>query len=102
MRRLVICFFTICKGSSLSHTLSALIRMVSYLLESQSAAAGEMVVTVEGDYFGVDAQGNKVKLSLATLEKKYLDACNVSLTFLMVDAPAGLATMHAICALPPF
>eukprot|EP00282_Hemiselmis_andersenii_P039542 CAMPEP_0169444616 /NCGR_PEP_ID=MMETSP1042-20121227/9995_1 /TAXON_ID=464988 /ORGANISM="Hemiselmis andersenii, Strain CCMP1180" /LENGTH=323 /DNA_ID=CAMNT_0009555945 /DNA_START=37 /DNA_END=1008 /DNA_ORIENTATION=+ len=36
----------------------------------------ELTVDAQGNYFGVDAQGNKVALTLEAKEKTYLDACN--------------------------
>jgi hypothetical protein len=36
----------------------------------------ELSVDAQGNYFGVDAQGNKVALTLEAKEKAYLDACN--------------------------
>ena len=39
---------------------------------------GNLIIDeASGDFFGVDAEGNKVKLTLEAQEKKYLDACNV-------------------------
>ena len=42
-------------------------------MSSESTANAEL-----DEYFGIDAEGNKVKLTTSAKEKKYLDACNVS------------------------
>lgn len=41
------------------------------------AEEGNLIIDeASGDFFGVDAEGNKVKLTLEAEEKYYLDACN--------------------------
>uniref|UniRef100_A0A7S0Z0L4 Uncharacterized protein n=1 Tax=Hemiselmis tepida TaxID=464990 RepID=A0A7S0Z0L4_9CRYP len=44
--------------------------------EEGEKPAEELTVDAQGNYFGVDAQGNKVALTLEAKEKTYLDACN--------------------------
>jgi hypothetical protein len=66
---------TASKSAMMRPTLGAMpARLAPRLRMSSEPAAA---ATDVDEYFGIDGDGNKVKLTTSAKEKKYLDACNV-------------------------
>jgi hypothetical protein len=69
---------TASKSAMMRPTLGAMPARLAPRLRMSSEPAAETDVD---EYFGIDAEGNKVKLTTSAKERRYLDACNVSNIF---------------------